>query len=158
MKLSNAVFVLALSIAATPAFAGAGPPGHSHETFSAGEPGDVKKPARVVLVTMQEGDGKMTFIPDRIEVRRDEQIKFIIRNNGALEHEFILASTPENLKHAEAMKKNPGMEHDDPNGKSIVPKKVGEIVWKFSKAGTFEYGCLIPGHREAGMIGIVVVK
>ena len=129
-----------------------------HEDYSAGEPGNPKKPARVVLITMREGDGKMMFIPDRVEVRRGEQIKFVIRNNGELPHEFILASTEENLKHAEAMKKNPDMEHDDPNGKTVEPKKGAEIVWKFTKVGTFEYGCLIPGHREAGMIGTVVVK
>lgn len=56
------------------------------------------------------------------------------------------------------MKKNPGMEHDDPNGKRLTPKKTSEIVWKFTKAGEFDYSCLIPGHREAGMIGMVVVK
>lgn len=133
-------------------------PSYSHESFSAGEPGDPKKPARVVQVTMREGDGKMSFIPNHVEVRSGEQIKFLIRNNGELDHEFILASTPENLKHAEAMKKNPDMEHDDPNGKSVAPKKTAEIVWKFTKKGTFEYGCLIPGHREAGMIGTVVVQ
>jgi len=33
-----------------------------------------------------------------------------------------------------------------------------EILWKFTKAGTFEFVCLIPGHREAGMVGKVVVK
>lgn len=139
-------------------WAGAGPSGHEHETFSAGEPGDAKKPARVVQVTMREGDGKMLFIPNRVEVRRGEQIKFIIRNNGALQHEFVLASTADNLKHAEAMKKNPDMEHDDPNAKRVDPTKVDEMVWKFTKAGTFEYACLIPGHREAGMIGTIVVK
>lgn len=141
------------------AWAGAGPTGHGHdETFSAGEPGDAKKPARIVQVTMREGDGKMMFIPNRVEVRRGEQIKFIIRNNGDLDHEFILANTAENLRHAEAMKKNPNMEHDDPNAKRINPKKVDEIVWKFTKAGTFEYACLIPGHRESGMIGTIIVK
>jgi uncharacterized cupredoxin-like copper-binding protein len=160
MKHRTAISVLALGLglAAAQAWAGAGPPGHSHETFSAGEPGDPKKPARVVNVTMQEGDGKMMFIPNKVDIRKGEQIRFLIRNNGALAHEFILASTEENLKHAEVMKKNPDMEHDDPNGKSVEPKKNGEIVWKFTKAGTFEYGCLIPGHREAGMIGTVVVK
>ncbi len=56
------------------------------------------------------------------------------------------------------MKKNPEMEHDDPNAKRVAPKKKSEIVWKFTKAGTFEFGCLIPGHREAGMTGTVVVK
>jgi uncharacterized cupredoxin-like copper-binding protein len=56
------------------------------------------------------------------------------------------------------MKKNPDMEHDDPNAKRVQPKTSQDLVWKFSKAGTFEYGCLIPGHREAGMVGTIVVK
>lgn len=160
MKLSGLLFGFTLSFGAptTLAVAGPGAPGHSHGEYSAGEPGDPKKASRVVLVTMREGDGKMMFIPDRVEVRRGEQIRFMLRNNGELEHEFILASTEDNLKHAEAMKKNPDMEHDDPNGKRVAPKKSSEIVWRFTKPGTFEYGCLIPGHREAGMTGTVVVK
>jgi uncharacterized cupredoxin-like copper-binding protein len=132
--------------------------GHGHAEFSAGEPGDPKKPARIVQVTMNEGDGKMMYVPDRLEIKRGEQIKFVLRNNGALDHEFILASTAENVKHAEEMKKNPEMEHDDPNAKRLQPKKTTEIVWKFTKPGQFEYGCLIPGHREAGMTGTIVVK
>jgi len=141
------------------AWAGEGPPGHHRDDlFSAGEPGDAKKPARIVQVTMGEMDGKMMFMPAKVEVKKGEQIKFALRNSGELDHEFILATTAENLKHGEAMKKNPDMEHDDPNGKRLAPKKTDEIVWKFSKAGEFEYACLIPGHREAGMIGTVFVK
>ncbi|MEW6449130.1 MAG: cupredoxin family protein [Pseudomonadota bacterium] len=142
----------------TGAFAGPGQPGHSHESFSAGQPGDPKKPARVVLVTMREGDGKMMFIPNRVEIKKGEQIRFMLQNSGELDHEFVLASTEDNLKHAEAMKKSPDMEHDDPNAKRLAPKAKGEIVWRFTKAGQFEYGCLIPGHREAGMTGTIVVK
>lgn len=151
--------VLSLAALAGPVSAGPGASGHSHDThFSAGEPGDPKKPARIVQVTANEGSGKMMFIPDRVEIRRGEQIKFILRNNGELDHEFVLATTAENVKHAEEMKKNPEMEHDDPNAKRLAPKKTSEIVWKFSKAGEFEFGCLIPGHREAGMTGAIVVK
>jgi uncharacterized cupredoxin-like copper-binding protein len=50
------------------------------------------------------------------------------------------------------------MEHDDPNAKNLEPKAKSEILWRFSKRGTFEYSCLIPGHREAGMTGKVTVK
>jgi uncharacterized cupredoxin-like copper-binding protein len=50
------------------------------------------------------------------------------------------------------------MAHVDANGKRLAPKQTGEIVWKFTKAGEFEYSCLIPGHREAGMTGTIVVK
>jgi uncharacterized cupredoxin-like copper-binding protein len=157
--MAMAAFVSILALAG-PAPAGPGAKGHSHshETFSAGEPGNPKKPARNIQVIMREGDGKMLFLPDRVEVKRGEQIRFLIRNNGLLAHEFILASTEDNLKHAEQMKKNPEMEHDDPNGKSVEPGKNSEIVWKFTKAGQFEFGCLIPGHREAGMTGTIVVK
>ena len=135
-------------------------PGHSHDAahFSAGVPGDPKKPARVVLINMREGDGKMMFVPDRVEIKRGEQVRFMLSNSGELDHEFVLATTEENLKHAEEMKKNPDMEHDDPNARRVKPKKRDEIVWRFTKAGQFEYGCLIPGHREAGMTGIIVVK
>lgn len=131
---------------------------HDDHAFSAGEPGNPKKPTRIVNVTMREANGKMLFIPDRIDVRKGEQIRFIIRNNGALSHEFMLASVEDNNKHAELMEKYPDMEHDDPNAKSIEPSKTAEILWRFSKAGKFEFACLIPGHREAGMHGMVTVK
>jgi uncharacterized cupredoxin-like copper-binding protein len=131
----------------------------AHEdAFSTGEPGDAKKPARIVQVTMTEANDKMLFTPGKVEIRKDEQIRFVLRNSGALDHEFVLATTAENLKHAQSMKKNPDMEHDDPNAKKLAPGKAGDLVWKFTKAGEFEYSCLIPGHREAGMIGTVVVK
>jgi uncharacterized cupredoxin-like copper-binding protein len=140
------------------ASAGPGAAGHEHVEFSAGAPGDPKKPSRTVEIKMTEGDGKMAFVPSRIEVRRGEQIKFVLRNDGELDHEMVLASLEDNLKHAEVMKKNPDMEHDDPNGKRLAPKGNSEILWKFTKAGEFDFSCLIPGHREAGMSGTVVVR
>ena len=131
---------------------------HEGEHFSAGVPGNPKKPARLVEVTMRDGDGKMEFVPDHVDVKKGEQVRFVIRNQGALKHEFMLASVADNNKHAELMKKYPDMEHDDPNAKSVDPGKSAEILWRFSKGGTFEFACLIPGHREAGMRGTVTVK
>jgi uncharacterized cupredoxin-like copper-binding protein len=149
---------LALS-ASMPAFADAGHHGHhgSVAKFTAGELGDPKRPARIVNVAMTESDGKMLFVPSKLEVRKGEQVKFVLRNSGELEHEFVLATTDENLAHAEAMKSG-SMKHDDPNAKMLDPKKASDIVWKFTKAGEFEYACLIPGHREAGMTGTITVK
>ncbi len=131
---------------------------HEGEHYSAGVPGNPKKPARTVTVIMSDSDGAMKFTPDRLEVKRGEQIHFIIENKGALKHEFMLASVKDNDKHAEMMKKFPDMEHDDPNAKSVDPGKTADIIWRFTKVGTFEFACLIPGHREAGMHGSVTVK
>jgi len=146
-----AIGLIALSAAAAPARSHEH---HAHESYSAGEPGDATKPARTIEIEMSE----MTYEPIRIEVKRGEQIRFVLRNAGTEDHEFLLATTKENLRHAEVMKKHPHMEHDDPNGVRLAPKKSAEILWKFTKAGTFEYSCLIPDHREYGMIGHVTVK
>ena len=130
----------------------------AHEDFTAGVPGDPKKPFRTVEVSMHDGDGTMGYTPATLEVRRGEQVKFIISNAGALAHEFVLADTKANLKHAALMQKYPDMEHDDPNAKTVQSNAKAEILWRFTKRGTFEFACLIPGHREAGMIGHVTVK
>src|SRR5438132_5263673 len=129
-----------------------------HGRFSAGQPGDPKKPARVVEIKMFEGSGKMGFEPARVEVRRGEQVRFVLQNGGEEDHEFVLATVTENRKHAEVMKKHPDMEHDDPNAKRLQPRANGELVWKFTKRGEFEFACLIPGHYEKGMVGKIVVK
>jgi uncharacterized cupredoxin-like copper-binding protein len=139
--------------------------GHSHghadaaPAFSAGQPGDPKRPARIVLVTMREtADGKMLYEPGRLDVRQGEQVRFVLTNAGALAHEFVLASSDDNAKHAEAMRANAGMAHDEPNGRMLEPKAKAEIVWHFTRPGTFEFSCLIPGHRAAGITGIVTVR
>ena len=129
-----------------------------HGRFSAGKPGDPNKPARIVEVRMFEGGGKMGFEPARIEVRRGEQVRFVLHNNGEEDHEFILATVTENRKHAEIMKKNPDMEHDDPNAKRLTAKGRGDIVWKFTEVGSFAFACLIPGHMQAGMKGEIIVR
>jgi uncharacterized cupredoxin-like copper-binding protein len=107
---------------------------------------------------MTEGNGAMAYDPHEVIVKTGEQVKFVITNSGALDHEFMLDSVEKNAKHRIAMQKNPEMEHDDPNGRRLKPGGSAEIVWKFSKAGTFEFACLIPGHSEAGMKGVVVVS
>lgn len=126
--------------------------------FAAGEPGDPKKPNRVVEIVMNEGAGTMSYTPNRIEVKLGEQIRFRLKNTGYLAHEFLLDSFENNAKHKMAMEKNPEMEHDEPNGRRVVSKKADEILWRFTKAGTFEFACLIPGHYETGMKGVIVVK
>ena len=57
-----------------------------------------------------------------------------------------------------AFRNTQGKSDAEPNGVRLAPKQSAEIVWKFTHAGTFEYSCLIPGHRDAGMVGQILVK
>jgi uncharacterized cupredoxin-like copper-binding protein len=133
--------------------------GHeAHTSFSAGAPGDPKKPSRTIRVSMREEGDKMQYEPAVIEVRKGEQIRFVLENDGLKNHEFVLATVKENRKHAELMKKYPDMEHEDPNAATVAPYVTTELLWRFTKRGEFEYACLIPGHYEAGMVGKIIVK
>ncbi|KAB2943596.1 MAG: cupredoxin family protein [Hyphomicrobium sp.] len=131
---------------------------HGQDESSAnGIPGDMNKPSRLVAVSMREGDGKMLFVPDAVTVAKGEQIHFQLRNDGELEHEFVLGTAEEFAEHAEKMKA-PDTMHRGPNAVLLGPKASGDLVWKFTTPGDFEFACLIPGHLEAGMKGKVVVK
>ena len=100
----------------------------------------------------------MIFTPNSVHARAGEQVRFKIQNAGELEHEFVLATEAANLKHAMEMQRFPEMEHDDPNAIRLTPGKSGEVAWKFTQSGEFEFACLIPGHRESGMIGLAAVQ
>ena len=130
----------------------------NQDHFSAGQPGDPRKPSRIVKVSMLEEGKRMLFDPPAIEVRLGEQVRFVLFNEGSEYHEFVLATHTENRKHAELMKKFPEMEHNDPNAKRLSALSSGELLWKFTRSGEFEYACLIPGHFQAGMHGKITVK
>lgn len=134
--------------------------GHAgHGPFSTGEPGDPKQPSRTIEVIMGRQIPKMYFRPDVIEVHQGEQIHFVLKNLDHLkDHEFVLATKEENLEHGEVMKKNPNMKHSEPNAKRLRSKETKEMYWRFTHTGEFEFSCNIPGHREAGMVGKVIVK
>jgi uncharacterized cupredoxin-like copper-binding protein len=119
-----------------------------------GRPGDALNVTRTISVDMNDG---MRFAPGEIHVKRGETIRFQVTNSGKAMHEMVLGTAAELKKHAEHMRKRQGMEHDAPSMAHVAPGKTQTILWQFTKTGEFQYGCLIPGHFEAGMIGRVRV-
>jgi uncharacterized cupredoxin-like copper-binding protein len=120
-----------------------------------GKPGDPQKVTRTIEVEMND---TMRFKPDSIQVKRGETIRFLVRNTGKVKHEMVLGTIKELKEHAELMRKFPEMKHADPNSVSVDPGMTGELVWQFTRAGTFDFACLVPGHFEAGMVGKVRVS
>lgn len=120
-----------------------------------GQPGNPAKVTRTVEIVMSDA---MRYTPDSIVVKRGETIRFRVKNTGQLKHEMVLGSLDELKEHAKTMAKFPEMEHDDPNAISVEPGKTGELVWRFTQAGKFDFACLVPGHFEAGMQGKIAVR
>ena len=128
--------------------------GHGHAE-AIGKPGIAAKATRTVAVDMTDG---MRFNPASIEVKQGETVRFVVTNSGKLKHELVLGTEKELKEHYEVMKKNPEMEHADPNMVTLAAGKTGEIVWQFTKAGKLDFACLQPGHYDAGMKGAVTVS
>ncbi|MBD9668526.1 cupredoxin family protein [Variovorax sp. VRV01] len=155
--LRNTAFAALTALAAAGASAAgnhAGGHGHGDAEAAIGQPGVAAKATRTINVDMTDG---MRFTPADINVKQGETVRFVVKNSGQLKHELVLGTEKELKEHYEAMKKNPEMEHADPNMVTLAAGKSGEIVWQFTKAGKVDFACLQPGHYDAGMKGAVTV-
>jgi len=119
-----------------------------------GRAGDPRKVTRVIRISMSD---QMRYDPSEIRVKAGETVKFVVKNQGRMLHEIVLGTLPELKEHAELMRKHPGMEHNEPHMAHVNAGKAQDLVWQFTKPGEFHFGCLIPGHIEAGMMGRIIV-
>jgi uncharacterized cupredoxin-like copper-binding protein len=163
--LSASAFLLAISTALADA-------GHSH----IGEPGKVSAADRTVTITMHDN----YYEPESLQVKAGETIRFIVKNEGELLHEFSIGTAATHAEHQKhmAMLLEHGMltatavvgsdqmdhaktgdmsmkemRHDDPNSVLVEPGSTEELVWIFPNANDLEFACNIPGHYESGMAG-----
>ena len=132
----------------------AGSHGGGHVEAAIGKPGEASKVTRTVVVDMKDD---MRFHSSVFSVKQGETIRFVAKNSGKIKHEMVLGTQKDLKDHYEVMKKNPEMEHDDPNMVTVAPGKSGEIIWQFTTAGKVDFACLQPGHFDAGMKGLVNV-
>jgi len=155
-----AALSVAFGLAAGPVLAH-GPGGHKPSAAQPmietdfGRTGDPKRVSRTVTIDMAD---TMRFTPAALQVRKDETIRFVVRNRGKVMHEMVIGTMKELAEHAEQMKKHPDMEHDEPYMAHVAPGKEAAIVWQFTKAGEFHFGCLVAGHFDAGMTGTISVR
>jgi len=146
---STLIIAGALAIAAQLALADAGHPSGANVTF--GSPGKEREVNRTVEVLASDA---MRFTPGKLDVKRGETIKFVVKNVGRVKHEFSIGDRASQRAHALMMKQMPDMEHGhDPNTIGVDPGQTRVILWKFDKKPTspLEIACHEPGHYEAGM-------
>ena len=122
---------------------------HGHGEYAVGGPAN-GKPDRVVDVSMLD-TMSYVFEPELHNLHVGEVIRFNVRNDGNIVHEFSIGNAEEQRKHAEMMRKMPDMKHDDPNTVSLQPGESATLTWRFKGDDTVIFACNVPGHFEAGM-------
>lgn len=177
MKLRPAFIITTLGLLLSAANALASP---GHKKDSIGQPGDGQAVDRTIEVRM----GDIFFEPKAMEIKAGETVRFVLKNDGALLHEFNLGKAAShaahqkemaamfqngtlsptgvhdmsNMGHAMGGMKMVGMEHDDPNSVIVGPGASEELIWTFSAATELEFACNIPGHYQSGMVGKMIVR
>lgn len=138
--------------------------GHGSADTTFGRPGAAARVSRTVRV--EASDMKFNLVS--LAVRTGETIRFVVVNKGEAEHDFTLGDAAVQKAHRAEMAKTMehgamdhgpgGMHHDDPNAVFLKPGETKELIWTFSRPGTFEFACNVPGHYEAGMHGKITVS
>jgi len=79
------------------------------------------------------------FDPETLSANVGQTVNVTLDNQGVLEHNFVISELAVSLGPVPGGQTASG---------SFTP----------SAAGTFEYFCDVPGHREAGMVGTLTVN
>lgn len=90
-------------------------------------------------VIMGEG-GAMTYSPATLTVKKGDKVSVkLINKDAAQAHSFLIPD----LK---------------VKSSQVAPGKTETINFTADKAGTFEFYCDVPGHKEGGMVGKMTVS
>ncbi len=144
---------------------------HAHES-DFGKPGSEHDVHRTIELTL----GDISFDSKEIVVEDGETVRFVLRNQGQLLHEFNIGTPDLHEAHQREMlemfergmmtatgtmhhmnemdhSKMGGMTHDDPNAVLVDPGQTRELIWTFTRTARLEFACNIPGHYQSGMFG-----
>jgi len=117
-------------MAAAPAVAQAPAQGHAKAAPVASE-------VKVVATDLK-------FTPPTLQAKVGQRLKVVLENKGVIEHDIAF----------------PTLKTDKPGAgphTSARPGQTTALEFTPTAAGTYEYICTIPGHKEAGMKGTINV-
>ncbi|MBS3805051.1 MAG: cupredoxin domain-containing protein [Oleiphilaceae bacterium] len=164
----------ALTTTLAPAVFAAGEHGDHHGSSAVGEAGNAGDVSRTVEILMVDN----YYEPESISVNKGETVRFVVKNDGAMVHEFNIGTPAMHQAHQDEMQMmvehgvlkgdhidhemmemdmgdGHSMKHDDPNSVLLEPGQSDEIIWTFSEDTELEFACNVPGHYQAGMVGTI---
>ncbi len=157
---------IALAAVGLSASAALASPGHTGpDALAYGQSGVAAKVTRTVRIEASEIKYNVTDFKFKV----GETVKFVLVNKGAQDHELTIADTATQLAHRKMMQdmaampnmdmsKMPGHGHGAESTVTAKPGETKELVWQFTKPGSFEFACNFPGHAEVGMAGKILVN
>jgi uncharacterized cupredoxin-like copper-binding protein len=115
------------------------------------------KPQTEVTVLMSE----FAFEPNSITVEAGKPVELTLINNGAIEHDFVI----EVIQVTDVSSSNSGEHHmateehsEFDLHTSTAAGETSTLTFTVTEPGTYQIICSVPGHKDAGMTGELIVK
>jgi len=105
----------------------------------------------------------MTFNPSSFEATAGAPVVLTLVNEDALEHDFSILEIPvESVSEPDPVSAEHQMEMGETAVEPVLhvavqPNETNQLTFTPTKPGTYEFYCTVPGHKEAGMVGTMVV-
>lgn len=108
-----------------------------------------KETQKIVIETSE-----MNYSPNEINVEKNKPVTFQLINVDQIEHDIEIrnlsfTTITEDTHHHKRIE---NLFH-----LHVGPQKTSETTFVINESGTYEFYCTIPGHKESGMIGQLVV-
>lgn len=88
-----------------------------------------------------DGTDTMKFVPETITIKAGQPALIAFKNKGVIVHDYISSGADKNVRLA-----------------NVLGGREARGIFQASKSGTYVILCQQPGHREAGMVGKIVVE
>ena len=110
-------------------------------------------PAKEVVINAHD----IAYEAVTIEVAVGQPVKLTLNNTGVLEHDFSITD----INVADVHEESTAHGHTAANADLHVAAEPGTsatLEFTPTAAGTYEFFCTTAGHKEAGMVGQLIVK
>lgn len=122
---------------------------HNHENSSKN---------RSKELTINVHPSHYSYDPQEIILEKNKPVSVILKNHDSIDHDIEIREIP-----LEKQGENEDHHHTDSHGEADFhlhanAKKQTKVTFIPLKEGTYSFYCTIPGHKENGMTGVLIVQ
>ncbi len=113
-----------------------------------------KQPTTEIQVSLGSSDGALRFFPDHLNFQSGQRYKLVLTNHSPQKHYFTAKDFADAIWSQKVDAGNveiKGAIHE----LELRPETEAEWVFVPVRAGSYGLRCTIPGHAEAGMVGVL---
>ncbi|MBT2640198.1 plastocyanin/azurin family copper-binding protein [Bacillus sp. ISL-39] len=111
-------------------------------------------------INIQVNPSNFSYSPSRINLSKNKKVLLTFTNHDSIEHDIVIVKMPTlpNTDQENISSHGSHDSHGDGLHLHANPHEEGNISFTPTETGTYEFYCSLPGHRENGMVGIIVVE